>query len=242
MRSIEATGTSLNQAIQNGLKELGKTEEEVNVTILTMGGLFNKYKVLLTEIPPIEKEQKLEQSEEINLQPKAKVKSPDEQPEMQETNIVLKNIDPEAPEKIEMFLRELFNKMNISARFIISADEQNINISIRSEEDSAKLIGKHGDTIKSLQQICYAVLSQQSTDNRRICVDVDNYRNKRDEILVSLAYKTARRVAKNKKKIALEPMNSYERRIIHNALQNDRFCTSYSEGKEPNRHIVIDLK
>ena len=243
MKSIESTGKSLNQAIQNGLKELGKTEEEVNVTVLTMGGLFSKYKVLLTVIEPQEAQQESENSETQQvLQPKAKIQAPTTEEVKEEKQPKEIIVDENAPEILEEFVRGLFKEMQVEAKFIISADHERINISVRSEQDGAKLIGRHGETLKSIQHICYAALGAQSKDNRRICVDIENYRNKRDEVLVNLAIRTAHKVAKTKKKIALEPMNSYERRVIHNALQNDKFCTTYSEGKEPNRHLVIDLK
>lgn len=239
MQSIESTGKTLNQAIQNGLKELNKTEDEVNVTILDMGGLFSQCKVRLTVV---EKGQETQTQEEGELQPKGVVNVPQasaEEPQQTHKPCI---IDDNAPEILDEYLRGLFNQMQMEAKFIVSADDERINVSVRSERDGAKLIGHRGDTLKAIQTMCNAVLAEKSEDNRKLVVDIENYRNKRDEILRNLAIRTAHKVAKTKKKIALEPMNSYERRIIHSVLQNDRFCTTYSEGKEPNRYLVIDLK
>ena len=243
MQSIESTGKNLNQAIQNGLKELNKTEEEVNVTILNMGGLFSPYRVRLTVIEKKEETEPVDNSTEQQiLQPKGKVQTPETE-QVEETNEVKQyTIDENAPEILDKFLRELFNKMEVEAKFIISADEERINISVRSENDGAKLIGHRGDTLKAIQTMCNAVLDNESNYNRKIFIDIENYRGRRDETLRSLAIRTAHKVAKTKKKIALEPMNSYERRIIHSVLQNDKYCITYSERKEPNRHLVIDLK
>ncbi len=247
MQSIEATGKSLNQAIQNGLKELNKTEEEVNVTILNMGGLFSPYKVRLTVIEnKAETQQADEQTEnleEVVLQPKGKVVNPEaevSEPEVKEEKVYV--VDENAPEILDNFLRQLFKQMQMEAKFIVSADEERINISVRSENDGAKLIGHRGENLKAIQILCNAALDAVSKDNRKIIIDIENYRSKRDEILRQLAIRTAHKVAKTKKKIALEPMNSYERRIIHSVLQSDKYCITYSEGKEPNRHLVIDLK
>ena len=93
-----------------------------------------------------------------------------------------------------------------------------------------------------MQYICRVVLDGKCKDTRKICADIEDYRTRRDEVLIKMATRIAHRVAKTKKKVALEPMNSYERHVIHDALSNDKFCTTYSEGVEPKRHIVIDLK
>ena len=245
MQSIESTGKNLNQAIQNGLKELNKTEEEVNVTILNMGGLFSPYRVRLTVVENKQETEKIEaeveNSEEVVLQPKGKVVNPESETETETTEKTYV-IDENAPELLDNFLRQLFKQMEVDAKFIVSADDERINISVRSENDGAKLIGRRGDTLKAIQILCNAMLDGVSNDNRKIFIDIENYRSRRDEVLRALAVRTAHKVAKTKKKIALEPMNSYERRIIHSILQNDKFCITYSEGKEPNRHLVIDLK
>ena len=247
MESIESTGKTLNQAIENGLKELNKTEDEVKVEVLSMGGLFTKYKVLLTvvdkkeevveENTPVTEEQ---QNDEVENNVDETVEEEQEEVEQEQPKEVI--IDENAPEILEDFIRELFEKMLINAKFIISADDERINISIRSEEHVSKLIGRHGDTLKALQFICRVVLDSKCKDTRKICADIEDYRSRRDEILVNMAIRTAHKVAKTKRKVSLEPMNSYERHVIHDALANDKFCTTYSEGVEPKRHIVIDLK
>ena len=245
MESIESTGKTLSQAIENGLKELNKTEDEVKVEVLNMGGLFSKYKVLLTVIDKdAVKEETVEEKKEIETkeetQSEEQTETEAQSLEEEQTKEVI--IDENAPDYLDEFLRGLFDDMQINAKFIISADDERINITIRSEENASKLIGKHGDTLKSIQYICRVVLDAKTKDTRKICADIEDYRTRRDEVLIRMATRVAHRVAKTRKKVSLEPMNSYERHVIHDALANDKFCTTYSEGTEPKRYIVIDLK
>lgn len=260
MKSIESTGKSVNQAIENGLKELGVTEDQVNVTVLTMGGLFTKYKVLLTvvEDEPIENKKVEEKTttEKLNnldfekpIEMPAKISKPEVEKEEEKESgeeTTQENIpaviDPNAGTILNDFFKGMFETMNISAKVLIQEDDEKILVSIRDEENASMLIGHRGENLNCLQYIAGIVLSKNSTDTRRLSVDVENYRGRRDETLIELGLRTARKVAKTGRKIKLEPMNAYERRIIHTALQNDKLVTTFSQGTEPNRYLVIDLK
>ena len=104
------------------------------------------------------------------------------------------------------------------------------------------LIGKRGQTLDSLQYLVALVVNKTSEDYIRVKVDTENYRKRRKDTLESLAKNIAYKVKRTKRPVSLEPMNPYERRIIHSALQNDRYVTTHSEGEEPFRHVVVSMK
>ena len=104
------------------------------------------------------------------------------------------------------------------------------------------LIGKRGQTIDSLQYLVSLVVNKETSDYVRVKVDTENYRERRKKTLEELAKNIAYKVKRTKKSVSLEPMNPYERRIIHSALQNDKYVTTRSEGEEPYRHIIVFLK
>ena len=104
------------------------------------------------------------------------------------------------------------------------------------------LIGKRGQTLDSLQYIISLVVNKESDAYIRVKIDTENYRERRKETLETLAKNIAYKVKRTRRSVSLEPMNPYERRIIHSALQNDRFVTTHSEGDEPFRRVVVTLK
>ena len=109
-------------------------------------------------------------------------------------------------------------------------------------DDMGILIGKRGQTLDALQYLVNLVVNKKSPYYISVMLDTENYRQRRKETLESLAFNLAKKVKHTKRNVVLEPMNPYERRIIHSALQNDRFVTTYSEGEEPYRNVVITLK
>ena len=111
-----------------------------------------------------------------------------------------------------------------------------------SGDDMGVLIGKRGQTLDSLQYLVSLVVNKESQDYIRVKVDTENYRERRKETLENLAKNIAYKVKRTRRTVALEPMNPYERRIIHSALQNDKYVTTHSEGEEPFRKVVISLK
>ncbi len=104
------------------------------------------------------------------------------------------------------------------------------------------MIGKRGQTLDSIQYLVSLVVNKGNSPYISILLDTENYRQRRKETLESLAYNLAKKVKQTKRNVVLEPMNPYERRIIHSSLQNDRYVTTYSEGEEPYRNVVITLK
>ena len=141
------------------------------------------------------------------------------------------------------FLDELFRVMNLDVKVQIEYDEDDRNMNINFDGDEMGiLIGKRGQTLDALQYIISLVVNKDSEVYIRVKTDTENYRERRKETLENLAKNLAYKVKRSRRPVSLEPMNPYERRIIHSILQEDRFVETHSEGDEPNRNIVITLK
>ncbi|AGK99581.1 RNA-binding cell elongation regulator Jag/EloR [Clostridium pasteurianum] len=145
-------------------------------------------------------------------------------------------------EKAENFLKNIFDAMGIDAEIKIKEIKDKIKIEIIGS-NMGILIGYRGETLDSLQYLVSLVINKEHDGQyKRVIIDTENYRTKREETLKKLAIRMSHKVQKSRKTIKFEPMNPYERRIIHSALQNNRNIKTYSEGDEPNRYVVIDLK
>lgn len=144
---------------------------------------------------------------------------------------------------VKMFLGKVFKAMEIEAKVVVDYDEeqQNININVVGN-DMGVLIGKRGQTLDSLQYLTSLVINKNKEGYLKVKLDTENYRERRKETLENLAKNIAFKVKKTHKPVSLEPMNPYERRIIHSALQNDKFVETHSEGEEPYRKVVISIK
>ena len=143
------------------------------------------------------------------------------------------------------FLNKVFDAMELTVKIDLQIEEgekeNTININVIGD-DMGILIGKRGQTLDSLQYLVSLVVNKDSDKFHRVKLDTENYRERRKATLENLAKNISLKVKRIKKPVALEPMNPYERRIIHSALQNDRYCTTKSEGEEPYRHVVVMLK
>lgn len=144
----------------------------------------------------------------------------------------------------EDFLTSVFEKMNIEGNFKIETKKNNlfINVVDVNSKDKGIIIGKRGNNLDSLQYLLSLVVNKESEKYVRIVLDAGNYREKREETLRSLASKMSEKAKSTNRPVKLEPMNPYERRIIHSALQRSNDIKTYSEGKEPFRRIVIESK
>ena len=141
------------------------------------------------------------------------------------------------------FLNDMFKAMGIEVKSDINYDAEARNMDISFEGDEMGiLIGKRGQTLDSLQYIISLVVNKESEAYVRVKVDTENYRERRKETLETLAKNIAYKVKRTRRSVALEPMNPYERRIIHSALQYDKYVDTHSEGEEPYRHVVVTLK
>lgn len=142
-----------------------------------------------------------------------------------------------------VFLDGVFKAMDMPVELDITFDKENIvlNIDLKGA-DMGVLIGKRGQTLDSLQYLVSLVVNRGQEDYIHVKVDTENYRQRRKATLENLAKNIAYKVRKTRRNVSLEPMNPYERRIIHSALQNDRYVTTHSEGEEPYRRVVVTLK
>jgi len=146
-------------------------------------------------------------------------------------------------EKAVDFLTSVFDSMGISVKIDARLNEEEKELEIDlSGEEMGILIGKRGQTLDSLQYLVSLVVNKETDDYLRVKLDTENYRERRKETLETLAKNIAYKVKRTRRSVSLEPMNPYERRIIHSALQNDKYVFTRSEGEEPFRHVVISLK
>lgn len=141
------------------------------------------------------------------------------------------------------FLKEVFRVMNLTVVIDVEYDEESKNLDVElSGDEMGVLIGKRGQTLDSLQYLVSLVVNKDSEDYIHVKVDTEDYRKRRRETLENLAKNIAYKVKRTKRPVSLEPMNPYERRVIHSALQNDKYVTTHSEGEEPFRRVVVTLK
>lgn len=146
-------------------------------------------------------------------------------------------------DKAKDFLKDVLEAMDLEVVITVKYDEAEKNMEIDLKgDDMGVLIGKRGQTLDSLQYLVSLVVNKESEEYIRVKVDTEDYRNRRKATLEGLAKNISYKVKRTKRAVSLEPMNPYERRIIHSALQNDKYVTTHSEGDEPFRHVVVTLK
>ena len=148
-----------------------------------------------------------------------------------------------AEDAAKNFLNEVFAAMNMQVKMDVNYDEAGKSMDIElSGDEMGVLIGKRGQTLDSLQYLVSLVVNREVEEYIRVKVDTENYRQRRRETLENLAKNIAYKVKKTRRPVSLEPMNPYERRIIHSALQNDKYISTHSEGDEPFRRVVVTYK
>lgn len=252
---IDTTGRNEEDAIANALRQLGLDRDEVSVEILEraktgflgIGG--NPAKVRVTyEIPdePTPAEQPViapipqrsaapferpghKTAPKVVATSASKTKAP----------VVTDAPDGERGEQITTFLMGLMEKMQVQAKPLVRLTEEgNYKVDLVGE-NLGSLIGRRGETLDAIQQITSYTVNKSHTSRVRIHIDCENYRAKREESLVRLAQKVAAKVVKFRRNVTLEPMNAYERHVIHTALQEWPDVTTYSTGTEPNRRTVV---
>ena len=222
-RQIEQEGRTVEEAIKLGLESLGLSEAEVTVEIIEKEksgflGIGSKpAKVKLTA---------LEEQEEPAEKEVATVKSEE---------------NSDAGNKAKEFLSGVFEKMNLEVKVEYTMGEKEIRINLSGDEMGA-VIGRRGETLDALQYLTTLAVNKSSDDYYKISLDTENYRSEREKTLQNLALRLAEKAKRNRKNVSLEPMNAYERKIIHSALQEDDMIHTYSVGEEPNRKIIISPK
>ena len=146
-------------------------------------------------------------------------------------------------ENVVEFLSSIFDAMKMEVEILVAVNEEEHIIEVELKgDDMGILIGKRGQTLDSLQYMTNLAINKHSDEYYKVKIDTEDYRKRRKETLENLAKNIAYKVKRTKRPVSLEPMNPFERRIIHSALQNDRYVTTHSEGDEPYRHVVVTLK
>ena len=261
MRTIEATGKTIEDAVRSGLVRLGLMEEEVTIEVLAepksgfLGFGSKPAKVRLTEkarkTAPIYDIEEEERKAAPPAEPKAAEAAPAEDvtaeaPEEPVEEPAADEAEPaeetftaeEAAAKAKAFLQDVLRNMGIEVMIEKMIKSDKIILHLHGK-NLGILIGKHGQTLDALQYLTNLTTNQGEETRHFIMLDVENYRQRREETLKQLAVRLAGRVKRSGEKVVLEPMNGYERKIIHVALQNEAHVRTESEGQDPYRHVVI---
>ena len=261
MRTIEATGKTIEDAVRSGLVRLGLMEEEVTIEVLAepksgfLGFGSKPAKVRLTEkarknapIYDIEEEERKAappaESKAAEAAPAEDVTAETPEEPVEEPAAV--EVEPaeetftaeEAAAKAKAFLQDVLRNMGIEVMIEKMIKSDKIILHLHGK-NLGILIGKHGQTLDALQYLTNLTTNQGEETRHFIMLDVENYRQRREETLKQLAVRLAGRVKRSGEKVVLEPMNGYERKIIHVALQNEAHVRTESEGQDPYRHVVI---
>lgn len=222
MREVEKTGKTIDEAVENALAEIGLERDQVIINVLEepskglfgiIGGKPAKVRVTPKEAPPRE--------------PAAAKPA------------VFSGVESVAVAK--KFLEAVFASMQLNVKMEKMTHADHVTLNLRGD-DLGILIGKHGQTLDALQYLTNLAAHRDSEDKVKIVLDVEDYRKRRAETLARLAMRLADKVKMRGERVVLEPMSPHERKVIHMTLQDDNRVTTYSEGEEPYRKVVIALK
>lgn len=229
MKTLESQGKTVEEAIENGLRELSANREDIEYEVLQQPskGFLGFIGVKPAKIKISLKSKTVET--ETSKHPKTEFKKSS------------KSEEYEALAK--KFLRDVLDNMNVMCEIHVEDTKEALKVNLVGP-DMGILIGRRGETLDSLQYLLSLVINKEHKDEKykRVIIDTENYRKKREETLIRLANKLAASVRKTGKEITLEPMNPYERRVIHSALQGNKAISTSSEGDEPFRKVVISPK
>ena len=230
MRTIEVSSTSLDKAIEKGLMLLETEKDKVAVKVLEENKTLKKFKI---EMTLFENEDETKEYEENNVKPVVKTEPKRELPYDAE-------LSKQVMEEVKNFMEGLLKVYGGENHLEVTEEDKDIIVRVTGE-NMGGLIGYHGDALDSLQYIINTIVRDKFKNyERKIYVDIENYRAKSESTIVDMALRLADKVVKNKRSMKLEPMNRYERKIIHNALQNKNHIGTHSEGTDPTRFLVID--
>ena len=229
--SIISEGKTTNEAIENGLKKLKVSKNQVDIKVLESDDKRSFFSILAPRVVKVE----LTLKENKNTEKQIAESKP------REAKTYTKEELDSAEKNIKVFLKEFLSKVSTDIKYNISKNENGLEVSI-SGQSAGFLIGYRGETLYSIQNILIAVASKNLTNRVRVILDIENYKAKREKTLEDLADRTATRVIRTGRSVTLEPMKAYERKIIHSRLQNSDKVTTVSIGEEPRRRLVISLK
>ena len=228
---MEFTGKSVQEAIELGLTALGISEENAEITIKkeAVKGLFGKIKEnAIVEV----KEKKVKETK------KEQVKEEKVEVKKEKTTKKAKSENKIDSKEVIAFTEKLLELLDMPAKTEYSEDGENPTINLVGD-NSSKLIGFRGEVLDAIQVLVGAKANIGKENYQKVVVDCENYRSRREETLIALANKLEAKATEMKREVILEPMNAFERRIIHTALANSETVTTRSDGVEPNRYVVI---
>ncbi|MCR5716942.1 MAG: protein jag [Lachnospiraceae bacterium] len=232
---------TVNDCITEACQQFSVTSDKLEYEVIEEGsngflGIGSKQAVIRARV---KREEKAEPVKEVKAEKKEEAVSSESKSKVRPSTLPAEEIETKAKE----FLHSVFVAMNMAVVIETSYDAQESTLNVDlSGEDMGVLIGKRGQTLDSLQYLVSLVVNTRKDEYIRVKVDTENYRQRRKETLENLAKNIAYKVKRTKRAVSLEAMNPYERRIIHSALQNDKYVTTHSEGEEPYRHVVVTLK
>ena len=254
LKWIETTGKTERDALNKALKELGLEEDDISIEVITraktgflgIGSCPAKIRVTY-EVPdepaPVAEEPAPTVEPEAPAEPMPAAESapaPTTEPVEAPVEAPVMEADPERKEKIETFLTGLLERLEVPAEIKLQVNEAGIYQVELVGKNLGALIGRRGETLDAIQQLTNYAVNRGQSKRIRIHIDAENYRAKREESLQRLARKTAGKALKYRRNMMLEPMNAYERHVIHAALQSyNPAISTYSTGTEPNRRIVV---
>lgn len=226
LKSIISEGKTTNEAIENGLKKLNVSKNDVEINILENTEKRSFFSILTPRVVKVEL--KIKEKEEKNVNTKK-----------EEKNIT--NIE-DRKTILEDFLKQFIEKLpNNETEYKINIVNNEILLELNGGY-AGRLIGYRGENLNSLQIILSSIVNKNFEDRVKVLLDIEGYREKREKTLEELAIKISKTVIKTGKSITLEPMSAYERKIIHSKLQENSNVDTHSIGEEPNRRIVISKK
>ena len=226
--TVVAEGKTTNEAIENGLKQLKVPRDSVDIKVLESDDKRSFFSILAPRVVKVEltlKENIVKKEEKM---PKKEI-------------IISPENQQKAKENVEKFLEDFIKHLPEGTKYEVEVGESGLKVEINNEK-LGYLIGHRGETLYALQMLLTSIAAKGIEQKIRVFLDIEGYKQKREKTLEELAEKVAKTVIKTRKSVTLEPMQPYERKIIHSKLQNHPKVETVSIGEEPHRRVVISLK
>ena len=226
-KTIIAEGKTTNEAIENGLKQLKVSKDKVEIKVLENEEKRSFFSILAPRVVKVELTLK-EDVKSAKIQEKREIR-------------LTKQEQEKAKENIEKFLKDFMRNLPEDTKYEVTTEEAGVKVSL-TNDNLGYLIGYRGETLYALQNIMTVIAGKGIEQKVRVILDIEGYKAKREKTLEDLAEKVAKTVIRTKKPIKLEPMQAYERKIIHSKLQQNSKVETTSVGEEPHRRIIVSLK
>ena len=252
MNKVTVSAKTVEDALTEASIELGLASTEIDYEVIEKGSAgflgIGAKQAVITAWKKVEEKQKKPEKKIEKVQEKVEEKPVEVQEVKEEVEVSenekeekLAEVEPQTKEACEKFLKDVLKSMDMEVTLTSEIDEDGALGITMEGENMGILIGKRGQTLDSLQYLTNRIANKMQSGYVRVKLDTENYRARRKETLENLAKNIAHKVKRTKRAVSLEPMNPYERRIIHSALQGDKYISTHSEGEEPYRRVVVTL-